>query len=75
MISITRGYIKEMGTTGEGITSAEEINMSLDNAFVNKWSMLFIQAPIPIFCYELIILLRAYQEQLPMVLGDARSYW
>lgn len=38
MIYITHMYIKEMGATGEGIKFVEDIDMSADNVFVNKWS-------------------------------------
>ena len=39
MGKITRNYSLELGSTGEGILADEDVNKSLDNKFVNKWSM------------------------------------
>lgn len=33
----TRDYIEEMGQTGTGISSADQIDTSLDNTFTSKW--------------------------------------
>jgi hypothetical protein len=30
-------YVTELGETGAGITSADEINMEKPNKFTNKW--------------------------------------
>lgn len=33
----TRGYLSDMGETGKGIAQEDEIDMSQDNEFTNKW--------------------------------------
>ncbi|KJA25909.1 hypothetical protein HYPSUDRAFT_1067108, partial [Hypholoma sublateritium FD-334 SS-4] len=70
MISITRGYIKEMGTTGEGIRSAEDIDMSLDNAFVNKWKA--IKSDCPWF-WEMRDLIGERPNLVPAGIGNSSS--
>ncbi len=37
LVKACRGYTEEMGETGMGITSEEEIDMSLNNEFTTKW--------------------------------------
>ena len=37
MTAITKKYIEEMGETGAGISREDEIDVSLNNAFTNKW--------------------------------------
>jgi len=37
LVKDTQKYKEEMGLTGEGITSADQINMDVKNAFTNKW--------------------------------------
>ena len=37
MAKIAAEYKKEMGETGAGITNKDEIDMSVDNVFTNKW--------------------------------------
>lgn len=37
MVKDVREFAEEMGQTGEGITCAEEIDMSIENQFTNKW--------------------------------------
>jgi hypothetical protein len=36
----TKSYITEMGLTGAGIMSEDQINMNENNAFTNKWGAL-----------------------------------
>jgi hypothetical protein len=38
MAVITRQHMEALGETGAGITHAEEVDLSRDNAFTNKWS-------------------------------------
>jgi hypothetical protein len=37
MVKKVRHHKDAMGQTGEGISSRDQIDMSLDNAFTNKW--------------------------------------
>lgn len=37
MSKTTRKYIEEMGETGAGIRSADDIDMTVQNEFTNKW--------------------------------------
>jgi len=37
MTKIAVEYKGEMGESGAGITNEDEIDMSVDNAFTNKW--------------------------------------
>ncbi|KAL1937493.1 hypothetical protein VTO73DRAFT_13145 [Trametes versicolor] len=36
----TRGYLSDMGETGKGIAQEDEIDMSQDNEFTNKWALI-----------------------------------
>ena len=37
LVKETQKHILELGQTGEGITSEDQINMDLQNEFTNKW--------------------------------------
>lgn len=39
MGTIANGHKKTMGETGAGITRADEIDMTKENHFTNKWGM------------------------------------
>ncbi|KAJ6473749.1 hypothetical protein C8R45DRAFT_1103433 [Mycena sanguinolenta] len=45
MSTITRDFMEEMGETGAGINSAEEIDMGVTNAFTNKWAQISSTCP------------------------------
>jgi hypothetical protein len=39
MVKITKTHIEALGETGAGITSADQIDHTQNNAFVTKWGM------------------------------------
>ncbi|KAF9470986.1 hypothetical protein BDN70DRAFT_901687, partial [Pholiota conissans] len=39
MATITRQHVRTLGTTGAGITRAEDVDMSLNNHFTNLWRL------------------------------------
>lgn len=41
LVKDTQKYRDEMGQTGEGIASADQINMDVRNEFTNKWGQYY----------------------------------
>lgn len=37
MVTTTKGYIQDLGKTGEGITRIEEVDFTKNNDFINTW--------------------------------------
>ncbi|PCH41829.1 hypothetical protein WOLCODRAFT_159341 [Wolfiporia cocos MD-104 SS10] len=60
---MTRGYLEEMGETGAGITWEDEIDMSLDNSFTNKWAQ--IKGDFP-WLWEMKELIGQRPNKIPM---------
>ncbi|THU79017.1 hypothetical protein K435DRAFT_811066 [Dendrothele bispora CBS 962.96] len=76
MIGKVNKYKNEMGETGAGLTSAEQIDMSLTNGFTTKWAMLTyptasaqIREDCPYF-FEVRNLLGERPNQTPVGLGN-----
>ncbi|KIM78692.1 hypothetical protein PILCRDRAFT_10917 [Piloderma croceum F 1598] len=70
MGTITNGHKKTMGETGAGITRADEIDMTKENHFTNKWAV--IQETCPWF-FEMRELIGERPNIVPSSLGNGNS--
>ncbi|KAF8149304.1 hypothetical protein K438DRAFT_2086789 [Mycena galopus ATCC 62051] len=66
----TRDYIEEMGQTGAGISSADQIDTSLDNAFTSKWLIIAEECP---WFFEMRELIGQRPNVVPVGLGISET--
>jgi hypothetical protein len=52
MVKTTKTHIEALGETGAGITSADQIDRTQDNAFITKWGMLLAALSMLSKCRE-----------------------
>ncbi|KAF8073402.1 hypothetical protein FPV67DRAFT_1666168 [Lyophyllum atratum] len=70
MVRTCRQYTREMGETGAGITQEDEIDMSLNNEFTNKWGLIRNSFPWYFTMKELI---SERPNIVPVGLGNATT--
>lgn len=68
MTDITKDHVVTMGQTGEGLTSADQIDMEKDNELTNKWAI--IRSSCPWF-FEMRDLIAERPNIVPAGLGNS----
>ncbi|KAF8235969.1 hypothetical protein L208DRAFT_1253789 [Tricholoma matsutake] len=70
MTQDVRKYCNKMWETGAGITHEEEINMELDNPFMNKWAVIKMKC---LWYWQLKAIISEWPNQVPAGIGNNMS--
>ncbi|KAH8115354.1 hypothetical protein DFH11DRAFT_1877111 [Phellopilus nigrolimitatus] len=70
LTELTKRYTQELGETGAGINSAQEIDMSQNNSFTNKWEQISKSFP---FFFEWRNLIGERPNTNPVGLGNSST--
>ncbi|KAF8189655.1 hypothetical protein BJ912DRAFT_966029 [Pholiota molesta] len=70
MASIAREHIATLGQTGEGIRTVEDVDMSRNNEFTNKWSEIIAECP---WFLQMRDLIAQRPNIIPVGIGNSSS--